>query len=366
MKYSGYKTLFLFFLLIVGRCQEVYKPALELDASKIPVIEAVLADEAGGSYIKLWIANKFNDDNSEAITNANVLVKDQDNNQYIFEHRSGGEYIPVNADFKGMTSNLYALHVTTNDGYEYRTDMIVMPEKGTIKDVYAEIGEKKEIDKNSYGELIVEEFPGLSVKYHIASDASKKQYYLLQSETVTQRVYYVELLEPPMVYPVYAWQTNKTYETPTISSSYNVNEKQITQIISGDFLKYFVDESTRLITKKKVATPAQLDLWIHKIQCSTIDLKTYQLYENIIEQLKADNSIFDPIPYQLEGNIYSTSHPDAKVFGNFNVCAVSSSTYIFQWQEKQDNYEMKKIDFQELPQVDGEQEQEPPTFWISF
>ncbi len=366
MKYFAYKILPVIFLLFIVQCQDVYEPSLEFETEKIPVIEAILADEVGASYIKIWVADKFNESKGEAIKDAHVFIKDQNDSQYLFEHHSAGKYVPVDKDFKGITGNLYALYVVTKDGYEYKTDKLVMPEKGTIENVYAMVDKKNEIRKNSYGEIFVEQFPGLSVKYHVSSDAHKKQYYLLQSETVTQRVYYVEILVPPTLYPVYVWQTNKTYETPTISSSYCVKGEQISQIIIGDFLKYFVDESTKIITKKLVATSAQLDLWIHRIQCNTIDLKTYQLYEDIIEQLKADNSIFDPIPYQLEGNIYCTSHPEAKVFGNFNVCAVSSSTYIFRWQEGWDDCRMKKIDLRELPQEDGEQENEPPEFWVSF
>ncbi len=125
----------LFVLLLFG-CTEEFVPKTEVFESLL-VIEGNITDELKQQEIRLSRTFRFEEDNGFVENNAEVKVFDDFQNEYFFEETESGRYISK-IPFQALANRKYTLSVKTDDGKSYSSDPVVLPQKATIDNVYAE------------------------------------------------------------------------------------------------------------------------------------------------------------------------------------------------------------------------------------
>lgn len=132
---KNFKYIFLYISVLLfttfTSCEKVIELNLN-EANQHVVIEAVLTDSLGYNFVKISKTGKLSDTSSiVAVKNAEVIVSDQNMNEYIFEEIYDGYY--SNADFKGQQNTVYNLSVTTED--KHFTSTSKMPENVKVDSV---------------------------------------------------------------------------------------------------------------------------------------------------------------------------------------------------------------------------------------
>ena len=108
------KYLFVLPLIIFGSCEKVIDVDI-IDAEQQVVVECVMKDRLGESYVLLSRSGVLSEDSDfETISNANVIVSDQDGVQYVFDENSSvpGRY--ESALFEVLPNNQYDLDLTVD------------------------------------------------------------------------------------------------------------------------------------------------------------------------------------------------------------------------------------------------------------
>lgn len=106
-------SMLAFSMLAFTSCEEIVDLDLETSEPK-PVIEGLVTDQPGLSYVKLTMSNAyFNVQNLGTISNAQVEVTDNDGNLIPFSETGPGLYHPDSL-FTGQIQKSYTLKVTIN------------------------------------------------------------------------------------------------------------------------------------------------------------------------------------------------------------------------------------------------------------
>ena len=121
-------------------------------------------------------------------------------------------------------------------------------------------------------------------------------------------------------------------------------------------------------------SPSMPDIFFHRslyyfaftIKMYRINTDLYQYYEAINKQLEANNRIFDPVSFQVKGNITCDNDPKETVLGVFEVSSASLRTYSFSYFKGDKSVEFKEVEFLDMDKLlnDGQMYNQYPSFWI--
>jgi hypothetical protein len=331
-------------ILLCCSCREIIDPELHLEEDKIPVIEGIVTNKPGESYVLVSYATEFsklNFDTSRYEARVNLIGNDGTNTSFI--HSNNGLYLPFDSTFKGNVGDKYQLEVELNNEL-YATSYIEMLPAATIDSVYARPDTFLVIEKNVQGNIYTREKYGLTVFYSILSSNNKKQYFLGNS-----RFIYLSTISSVIKPTEFLWEVKKVLFYHEIPPSENFKDLQVVKNINGGFMEYVGREPKG---------------WIVEINCSSIEKDTYFFHQRINAQLENENSLFDPIPYQIKGNIFCKSDSSQKVFGNFRASGRFRAIYAFRYIPGWDYYLYERMDENlVLPEEDGMTEGYLPYFW---
>ena len=357
--------------VIFQACQETYDAELLHEEIEIPSIEAVLTNKVGMNMVKIsWLA-EFERGYNEPVMNAAVVITDNDNKPMPFVHDKNGIYLPLDTTFAGDTGKSYKLEITLDDGEIYGTRFIELRKEAKIDTMHAKVGKIDVVSTGVSGETRIEEKEGLEISYNLSSPNLSRQYFLLSSKILYQYNYDV-YIPPSTEIKVYMWRGEYAYDVPKIEMSEILGDKQVALNIDAGFLIYEWDQSTRSIsTRPSIRIGAAYPVgWIVEITCQVVNENTYGFYKGLSRQLLSEDRIFDPVPYQIKGNINCLSDTGKLVVGNFNVGPITTQTYGFYWAAGGETMLSKKIENRDFPLIKGntsESSQEPmPEFWYEY
>lgn len=303
----------IFTSIFVNSCVEEYTPTTE-SFERILVVEGVLTDENKKQEIKLSRTFQFEEQSPAREENAVVIIKDDQNNEYLFEETKPGTYSSEIA-FNAQPNISYTLNIKTSNGDVYTSAPELLTERAEIEDMYAEAL------TNDDGEI------GIGVFLDAYDPSGSVKYYRYEYEE-THKIIAPKWVDQDMIvvseFPPEVALVPKSKEEKTCFAT-NSSKKNILK--SGDGLNANSIEKIpiRFISLTDYIVANRYSILVKQYSLSR---EAYGYYKNM-NNFSGSQSLFSQVqPGFIQGNIVS-ENKDNSVIGYFNVSAVTTSERIF-------------------------------------
>jgi len=306
----------------ITSCKELYDPKIDIIETPL-VIDGLITDQANPYSIKLTKALPFNNNNvSEyateytGVSKAKVTVSDDCGHTYHFtEIDTGGVYMSDPAEFIGVPGRSYMLSIKTIDNKEYRSaPQLLLPNNFNVK-VSAEFGTRDQLVKDGSGAYNKETVQGTNIFFDIENNEDTTIRFRFEQKI------YKEYVEIPLGI-VICWgivqQKDLINITDSLTSNKNI-EKHIVCFLPNIKPEVWVEKG---IDYSRVVTAL-----IPKITQFRLNPETYQFYKNCNTLLAANGKIFDPMAFQVNGNMKCISDNTVEVLGFFEASSARISYY---------------------------------------
>jgi len=350
-----YIILLIFTIGISTSCKDLFNP--EEDTVNLPlVVEGLITDEATSYTVKLFTATKFssNEDYSN-VTNAMVTVSDDCGNTYKFTETTSGIYVSNPAEFVGQPGRTYTLSVSS-DNYTFNSDpQLLFPNDFDVK-TYAEFGSQNQLVDNGSDNPYVETVQGVNLLVDVNNNSDTLPRFRFVHTTYNEYKYYVQI-SPSIIYGFYCWKylsDNDLFNLTTgdlQTSTKNIERHAICFIPKIEEVTAYFNGS---------AIPAYVIKQISKVSQYRINNETYQYYKDANSIMAAQGKLFDPIAFQLKGNMKCISNLKKEVLGFFEASSVRTGYYAI----KPGSKDVSKIMSFEPPSLTG-CASALPDFWVN-
>ena len=123
---------------LLHSCVTKYEPDIPLSDRRQLVVQGMITDEVGPFRVQL--TNTFdinkNETFGERVTTAQVQIFDDRGNLYPLYYTTNGWYQTADTLLQGVPGITYDLNITTEDGTQYESTPVLMPEVPDIDSVY--------------------------------------------------------------------------------------------------------------------------------------------------------------------------------------------------------------------------------------
>jgi hypothetical protein len=305
-------------LLSFGCVEEFIPKTAEFN--DILVVEANVTNEMKHHKIYLNRTYSFEDETAFAETNAQVMILEDSNNQYMFEESEPGVYTSVNP-FNVLSGASYELKIAMKDGSSFSSDQMTLPQGSAIDSLYAER------ITNDFGE----EGMAIYVDNINAQDDSKnfRYEYIETYKVIAPDWNSVALVNIPQPVCPRVIKTGREREERICYTSDSSNGIILASTDSFDenrvkrFLVRFVDRNNYILSHRYSILVKQY------VQSNA----AYSFYE-ALKQFSSSESLFSETqPGFLEGNLHSDDNLNRKVLGYFDVSKVSEKRIYFDYED---------------------------------
>ncbi len=311
--YKEVKKLFFLLLLSIGfsNCVEEFEFKNETFES-ILIINARITDELKHQEIRLSRTFRFEEEGPANESGAEVIIKDNKGNEYVFKDTGEGIYHSEN-EFMAISGLEYQLSIKTTDGRSYISNTSVLPSKSTIQNVYAE----HRINDDGIGGMAI-----LVDTFDPTGNATFYGYEYEEAYRIKAPMWFhsdvvkLEFVDNEIVY-----MSDDRPEGERIC--YQENKPKTLQIINTTALgeDRINGYQIRFIGQEQIEIAERYSILVKQFVQSREVHGFYQTLSNFSES----ESIFSQVqPGFLTGNISSESDPDELVLGIFDISSVSS------------------------------------------
>jgi len=317
----------------IASCKELYDPKIDIVETPL-VVDGIITDQAKPYLIKLTKALPFNNSNVSkyvneyiGISKAKVTVSDNAGNIYNFtESDTVGVYRSDPAEFIGVPGRSYTLSIKTIDNKEYHSaPQLMLPNDFKIE-VSAEYGTHDQLVEDGTGAYNKETVHGTNIFFDIENNEDTLIRFRFDHRIITQWVI------PTSPSPTYGWDTWPNTDLINITDNYSTSTNNI---VKHNVCFVPTNDNKVIITKVWVGPPGSdkvmMDKFVDKFVIRIIQYRlndeTYLYYKNISTILSANGSIFDPIPWQVKGNVKCISDNTVGVLGYFEASSARYSYY---------------------------------------
>ncbi len=349
----------LFVLSLFVGCQEVYEPE-GLDSSEdILVVNGALINSDSLITVTVYTAEAFGEDSYTAVGDASVWLLDDQNNKYEFNMKpKTGYYCLSMSDIELNDNSEYFIRVQTTDGYVYESTPQVFPGEIEINQFSAEIGEEEIENKNDNGDVITAVYEGLTLDISLYSTDDLVRYVRFVDTAIYQSEY--QEYSPVVYYRCIS--KNALSSIPVIGSTIDVDgRQQITNRELG-FLQY--SRNTDYVSNNSSARV--FDTWILLSKAYSVSEDCYTYYEKIIDQVSAQDKIFDPSPTQIIGNMECVTDSSVVVLGFFEVSRLTQTYLAYHWNPDMEVFQTKALSKYDVPGGTGCTSDTTTYEWIEF
>ncbi|MBZ4036264.1 DUF4249 domain-containing protein [Flavobacterium sp. 17A] len=315
IKNQGKIILLLLLCLFINSCTETYNLQTNTYEEAI-VIEATLTNELKKQEIKITKTARFEDEGVTSETGATVIVKDNLNNEYLFQEQDG-KYVSE-TEFEIISGRQYHLEIKTKDGKVYQSSNETLTTPTPIGEIVPTV-----VSKNNEG-------TGVQINVNSYDPTGTSKYYRYEyeetykivapkwsSERATvigpQRIVVTEDNDPAKRI---CYGTRKSTDI-IITNTNNLNEDRV------NFPVRFIKEDDYIIAQRYSILVKQY----------VENLEAYTFHKIMKEMAAASNTLSPKQPGVLSGNIRCTSNVDEKVIGYFDVTSVSSQRIFFNYTD---------------------------------
>lgn len=290
-----YNCFLLFALAIsITGCVEPYEPSVTKQVTNYLVVDAVINSTDGSASVNLTrTLPLYADEPVPRELNATVNIEDQEGAVYPLSEIGNGIY--EQSGLAVDTDKQYRLRIRTADNQEYLSQFIPVKNSPPIDSIFW-----------------LPESDGTRIFVNTHDDSGNSRYYkwtyqetweysspfastlkLVDGQVITRH---------PSEYINVCWRSFISNNILVGSSIKLQND-----IISHYPLVFIPRQSTRLVRKYSILVRQQ-----------TITEEAYEYWLQLQQTTESLGSLFDPMPSQINGNIYNASNPSEPVLGFFS------------------------------------------------
>ncbi len=354
-------TAFLRTILIISvcslySCKELYYPEIDPPPGVLSV-EGLITDQPGPYYVRLSRSSVFFSDSVPGpVNDANVYVTDSNGDVHMFTRVRPGTYRSPSW-LRGEVGNTYTLHVQTPDGEEYRSYPQTIHPPYEIESLLADSSYQTMTRESNTGRVIVEEVKGVDATLVLSENRKNRANIRFKSSVKVLYTYEGGSFLAPERF--FCWKEISGFEGMD-----NINLPAVGNM-PGDVNKNVVAFMPFDKQKYRLGLFDVLRTLLVKVTLYSIGDDSYNYYLNINKQLTSDETIFAPVPSQIDGNMYCVSDEDKVVTGLFEASSVTSGAFILRLPPHQNKIFFEPTDgYDDIPQA-GCYSNEHPPFWIN-
>ncbi len=346
-------TALLFILTIYTSCIERYYPENYIKKNSKIVVDALISDENENQKIRLSKSNLPGNEEFLPLSNCQVIVKDNNENEFIFTENQAtpGTYegiISLNLLKDGTQLMLYFM---TEDGEEYLSDFEEYTPCPEVDSVYHELQYKPT------------ENPDVALagyQFYVDLIATKEytKYYRIQIDETWEyhsdwpiKNFY-DINDVYQSLPVTDYSLFTCYRISPIEEIFILNTSALEQNQYYKLPLHFVSDGTQRLLY-------QYSLLIKQYSLSE---SAYTFWENLKENNQESGGLFDSQPIFVNGNVRNLNAPKEVVLGYFGLSAVKQKRIMIK--------NTKDLLFKNVPhcsptKADGRLPDDRPLYFIS-
>ncbi|SCX83808.1 protein of unknown function [Flavobacterium anhuiense] len=316
MKFHIIKNTILLTLLTIlfCGCTETF-PLVTNTYEEIIVIEATLTNELKNQEIKITKTSKFEDEKVAVESGAKVIVKDDQNNEYLFEENSGVYKSQV--AFQAAPDRKYTLEVTTKNGKIYQSSPQTLTTVNPIQSVVPALATNKDNET------------GVQINVNTYDPAKSSKYYRYEYEETFK-----------VVAP--RWSTLKIITTspqtvaliendPNTRICYsNAKSTNIILVNTNDQAEDRVNLPIRFIEENNYIIGHRYSILVKQY---IEGLEAYTFHKTMRDIASSESILSPKQPGLISGNIRCINDSSTKVIGFFDVASYSEQRIFFNYTD---------------------------------
>lgn len=303
-------------------CTEEFIPSTE-NFEDLLVVETTITDEFKFQKIKLTNTYTFEDTLIRPVTNAKVFIKDDLNQEYLFQYKEEDTAYLSIEKFKAESNKSYQLHIETAEGEKYKSTQVTLPPisnvdlKLSAQDVDGEFGATYKVSNESTNnDAIYYRYEYQEAYKVIAPDWGPVDGYIYREPPYTENYFYIYYL--PREEQNRVCYTVKKSKEIIIANTNNQIENNVEDLL----IKFYSQDNWRIAHRYAL-----------KVEQYVENLDAYNYYKNLKKiSGNTSNSLSPTQPGYIEGNIQSVTS-DRKVLGYFDVASYSSERIFFNYDD---------------------------------
>ncbi len=308
----------MFTILCFTTCTEEFVPKTETFEDLL-VVQGNITDELKQHEIFISRTFRFEEEEASGESDAQVIVKDDLQNEYVFEETDPGKYVSTSA-FQAVSDRTYVLSVLTASGKSYESDPVRLPQSVEIDNLYAE-RMTNENGQEGIGIFIDNTGPSGNASFYRYEFEEVYRFNapLFNDEDI------VILSEDPIIFDFVPRPQNKRtcYKRDASSGIVLTKTENLDENVVSKFMVRFVGTDSYIISDR-------YSILVHQFVQSR---ESHAYYENV-ETFSNSQTLFSQIqPGFINGNINAVNNPDENVIGLFEVTSVSSKRIFFNYRD---------------------------------
>lgn len=336
--------------MFIQACKKPYDdPPVKTGISNL-VVDCTITNDPPPYSVRLTKSTGYNQQGSQTIIrNAKMsIIDDVGNIENVIEKPNGsGIYQTSPTGMQGQIGKSYKIKIgLTSNGKitsTYESEWVRLNESPVIDSIYAQTGQVQVLLQQSDGSYYTITVLGLNMYIDATPPAKQDYYYKFESSMLQEytQVFYPNSRYAPMFGPppvLYGWFSNAITLNKDLKAGVADYSIPIKSYFLG-FIPEFFSQSSDSFHDAPLSAGAVITAKVY-----SVSKEIYQIFTEENSQTKPVNSIFDPIPTQLETNIKCTSDTTQSVLGYFNAASVIKNYHFFLWAEGFDKIYSYKID----------------------
>ncbi len=298
--------------LLFAACVEPFNPDLS-EVADVIVIEGYVLQGKIPAEVRLSRTFEVGSTDIPRVRDAQVVILDDQGGKFFLSETSPGVYQSDTSLLIGTPDLSYQLQVTTFEGAYFESAWEKLRAAPPIDQIYYELEERPDSTPGSID-------PGLQIYLDTRDPENNSRYYRWEWEetwefTMPYAVFYTWDLLTNQVEPIpeedwgfRCWKDNRSSAIQiTTTAQLEQDEVERFPLRFVSFKDNRISRKYSLLAKQYVMTPAAYSYW--------------KALEDLNENL---GTLFDPIPYEIIGNLRSPDNPDLSVIGYFSACGFTT------------------------------------------
>ncbi|MCK0109510.1 DUF4249 domain-containing protein [Flavobacteriaceae bacterium S0825] len=311
--------LILIITVLLSSCVEPFEYESE-NFEKLIIINTVITDEIKQQVVYITNTTPIDEHYVSPETNAQVIVKDDIGNQYVFSETEFGKYISQNP-FAVIPGRNYSLNVVTSNGREYYSEEVNL------------VSGKKPVSVNPIRRVNDDGIVGVDILVNSFDETSSSNYYRYEYEETYKII--APNWSPYDIVPsgfgcgspftLVPKQTEQRtcYNTVTSNAIIQTNTINLSEDRVGDFSVRFVPITNTIIAHRYSILVKQY------VQSRN----AYAYYEKINKSIQEGNVFSQLQTGFVQGNMFSKTNSNENVIGYFEVSSVVTNRVFFDFED---------------------------------
>ncbi|MEQ8415013.1 MAG: DUF4249 domain-containing protein [Imperialibacter sp.] len=304
-------------LVLLGSCIEQFDPKV-IAYQSVLIVDGYLSDKAEPYRITLSRSRALNSEEFLPELGASVSIIGSEGETYPLVEGDSGLYMSNPSEFVAMVEQTYMLDIVTANGNHYQSDPVEVKLTPPIDSAYFKREQRISDDGLN--------LDGVKILVDAHDPTSGTHYYRYEwSETYETYLAYAapwdyDSMAPDPRFPIKRKEifAQVCYSSRRGNSILIADTDQLAEDKVSEFeVTYVSTEDYKLRTRYSIL-----------VEQFALDEKGFHYWSELKKNSESLGTLFDPLPYELRGNIKNVNDPDEAVLGYFDA-AQSSQFRLF-------------------------------------